>query len=46
LYLGKDALSLEHYDVDVIDAVLEHVYAETAAGRQIVSQADGRVVIR
>ena len=45
-YLGRDAVSLEHYDVDIIDAVLEHVYAETAAGRPIVSKADGRVVIR
>ena len=50
---GGDGLSLEHnavsvtkFDVDIIDAVLEHVYAETAAGRPISSKPDGRVIIR
>lgn len=46
LFLGKDAVAVENYDVDIIDAVLEHVYAETAAGRPLVSKADGRVVIK
>ncbi len=45
LMLGNNALYIEKYDVDIIDAVLEHVHAETAAGRPIVSAADGRVVI-
>ncbi|MDE5732126.1 MAG: 5'-nucleotidase C-terminal domain-containing protein [Bacteroidales bacterium] len=45
LMLGNNALYIEKYDVDIIDAVLEHVSAETAAGRPIVSESDGRVVI-
>lgn len=46
LFLAKDALSMTEYkDVDVIDAVLEHVYAETAAGRPIEYKTDGRVTI-
>ena len=46
LFLAKDALSMiEYKDVDVIDAVLEHVYAETAAGRPIEYKTDGRVTI-
>ena len=40
------ALTIRNYDVDIIDAVLEHVYAETAAGRPIAPKADGRVVIK
>lgn len=46
LALGQDCVSIKKYDVDIIDAVLEYVYAETAAGRPIVSKADGRVIIR
>lgn len=46
LTLGHDAVTLQKYDVDIIDAVLEHVKSETAAGRPIVSKADGRVIIR
>jgi 2',3'-cyclic-nucleotide 2'-phosphodiesterase (5'-nucleotidase family) len=45
LKLAEDAVNLVKYDVDVIDAVLEHVYAETAAGRPIEYQTDGRVTI-
>ncbi len=45
LMLGCDALEIEKFDVGIIDAVLERVYADAAAGRPIVSQADGRVVI-
>lgn len=45
LMLGCDALEVEKFDVDIIDAVLERVYADTAAGKPIVSHADGRVVI-
>ncbi len=51
---GGDGLALDHnavsvtifHDVDVIDAVLEHVYAETAAGRPIEYKADGRIVVK
>ncbi len=51
---GGDGLTLDHNavsvkifeDVDVIDAVLEHVYAETAAGRAIEYETDGRVIIK
>ena len=54
LLAGGDGLTLEHNarsvtvykDVDVIDAILEHVYAETAAGRPIEYKADGRVVVK
>ncbi len=51
---GGDGLSLDHNavsvkiyeDVDVIDAILEHVYAETAAGRPIEYDIDGRVIVK
>jgi hypothetical protein len=33
-------------DVDVIDAILEYVYAEAAAGHPIEYKTDGRVVIK
>lgn len=47
LALEKDALSVTVFkDVDIIDAILEHVYAETAAGRSIEYEMDGRVVIK
>lgn len=47
LNLADNAVKVVRYDdVDVIDAVLEYVYAETAAGRQITYESDGRVVIR
>ncbi len=46
LSLDHDAVSVTVYDdVAIIDAVLEHVYAETAAGRPIEYHTDGRVVI-
>ena len=37
---------IEFPEVDIIDAVLEHVYAETAAGRPIEYKEDGRIVIK
>lgn len=47
LTLDKDAVSVTQFkDVQIIDAVLEHVHAETAAGRPIEYKADGRVVIK
>ena len=44
--MAKDALSMtEYHDVNVIDAVLEHVAVETAAGRSLEYMRDGRVTI-
>jgi hypothetical protein len=46
LFLANDAISMtEYHDINVIDAVLEHVYAETAAGRSLEYKTDGRVTI-
>ena len=46
LFMANDAISMtEYHDVNVIDAVLEHVYAETAAGRSLEYHKDGRVTI-
>ncbi len=47
LTLEQNALSVTVYeDVQIIDAVLEHVYAETEAGRPIEYKTDGRVVVK
>lgn len=47
LTLASNALSVTPFkDVDVIDAILEYVYAQTAAGRPIEYRTDGRVVIK
>ena len=47
LTLGHNAVSMMKFeDEDVIDAVLEYVYAETAAGRPVTYKADGRVVVK
>lgn len=54
LLSGGDGLTLEqnarsitvYKDVDVIDAILEYVHAETAAGRPIEYKTDGRVVVK
>ena len=51
---GGDGLSLDHdavsvtifKDIDIIDAVLEYVNAETAAGRPIEYSTDGRVEVK
>ncbi len=46
LSLEEGALSVTQFEsVQIIDAVLEHVAAETAAGRPIEYEADGRVMI-
>lgn len=46
LTLRENAVSVTSFpEVDVIDAVLEYVYAETAAGRPIEYKADGRVKV-
>lgn len=47
LSLKENAVSVVPFpEVDIIDAVLEYVYAETAAGRPIQYQKDGRVVVK
>ena len=47
LTLEQNAISVTRFEnEDIIDAVLEHVYAETAAGRPIEYKADGRVIIK
>lgn len=47
LALAENAVSITEYkDVMIIDAVLDYVKAETAAGRPIAGQEDGRVVIK
>lgn len=46
LSLQNNALSVQLYeDVPIIDAVLEHLSAETAAGRSIEYSTDGRVTL-
>ena len=47
LSLAENALSVQQYDeVPIIDAVLEHMAAEAAAGRPIEYRTDGRVVVK
>ena len=47
LALGHNALSVTVFEnEDIIDAVLEYVHGETAAGRPIQYEADGRVVVK
>ena len=47
LSLDQNAVSVQNFsNVQIIDAVLEHVYAETAAGRPIGYHTDGRVIVK
>ena len=47
LALAQNALSVTVFDdVQIIDAVLEHIAAETAAGRPIEYKIDGRVKVK
>lgn len=46
LALASNAVDLQSFDVDIIDAMLEHVKAETEAGRPVEYHVDGRVIIR
>lgn len=47
LSLAENALSVQQYDeVPIIDAVLEHMAAEAAAGRPIEYRTDGRVTVK
>ena len=45
LFLERNALEVEKFDVDIIDVMLDYVGQETAAGRPVTYKADGRVVI-
>lgn len=46
LFVARNATDLVITKIKVIDAIMNYVRAETAAGRQLTYQADGRVVIR
>ncbi len=46
LRMADGALEVQPFEVNIIDVILKHVYAETAAGRPICYHEDGRVVIR
>lgn len=44
--LEESALTVQNFDVDIIDAIMNHVYAEKAAGRPLTAELDGRVIVR
>lgn len=47
LSLATDAIEIEIYDeVLIIDFILEHIEAETKAGRPITYEVDGRLIMR
>lgn len=46
LSLEDSALKVENLEVDIIEAIMNHVYAEKAAGRPLTAELDGRVTIR
>lgn len=46
LFVARNATDLVITKIKVIDAMMNYVRAETAAGRPLTYQADGRVVIR
>ena len=46
LSLEDSALSVQNYDVDIIEAIMNHVYAEKEAGRPLTAELDGRVTVR
>ncbi len=46
LRLADGARNIEIYDIDIIDVVLDFVYAETRAGRPLTSEVDDRLIIR
>ena len=46
LSLEDSALSVQNYDVDIIEAIMNHVYAEKEAGRPLTAELDGRVIVR
>jgi len=46
LYVARNATDLVMTKIMVVDAIMNYVRAETAAGRPLTYQADGRVVIK
>lgn len=46
LSLADSAMMVENLDVDIIEAIMAHVYAEKAAGRPLTAELDGRVTVR
>lgn len=46
LSLAESALTVDNLDVDIIEAIMAHVYAEKAAGRPLTAELDGRVTVR
>lgn len=46
LALEESAQTVQTFDIDVIDAIMNHVYAEKAAGRPLTAELDGRVIVR
>ena len=46
LSLADSALTVDNLEVDIIEAIMAHVYAEKAAGRPLTAVLDGRVTVR
>ena len=46
LFLADAAQSVQHFDVTIIDAIMEFVQAEKVAGRPLTKKLDGRVIVR
>lgn len=46
LSLADSALTVDNLGVDIIEAIMAHVYAEKAAGRPLTAELDGRVTVR
>lgn len=46
LYLGKDALEIQIFDVDIIDIMLDYVKGLSAEGKPVLYSSDSRVIIR
>ncbi|MGN1220257.1 MAG: 5'-nucleotidase C-terminal domain-containing protein [Candidatus Cryptobacteroides sp.] len=46
LYLGKDALEIQIFDVDIIDIMLDYVKGLAAEGKPVLYSSDSRVIIR
>ena len=45
LYVGRNAVEMVDIPVDIYNAMMDVIEEDTAAGRQITAQKDGRVVI-
>ena len=46
LSLADSALIVDNLGVDIIEAIMAHVYAEKSAGRPLTAELDGRVTVR